>query len=182
MRKEMNYVYVFSIIMLLSISLVSANIFSDFFNKLFEKDEASLSPFPDVYVDNYCAQVGGYDVFSGVKTSDGYGISESVLKNCYAPLDNGEWGLWTDVPASCQNYVCALYRGIADGVLTSSTTNKKCAQENGFPSGYEENCLTWCPSLLNQIWDGSKCIVPEKSAVCGNNILESGEECDTQKL
>jgi len=173
-----------SLIFIISLSFVSANVFSDFWDWLTGENDVGFSP---AGVDVYCSQVGGYDIWTREKTSEGYGITDDELINCFPKLDNGLFLNYNDaVNSGCGNYVCALYRGIQDGILTSATTDKKCAQENGWPlSGVETACATWCPSSLNQVWSSSenKCVTQTKSGpVCGNNILETGEECDTQKL
>ncbi len=212
MKKRTKVFFIFTIVILLSFTIISANIFSDFWNRLTGNDNVNLSPgdIPEG-VDSYCAQVAGYDVFTGIKTSSGYGVSDDELINCYGKLYDGEIDTYQDAfNLRCENYICGLYRGSVDGILTDSTIDKKCAREDGWPvNDFNNNCQTWCPSSLNQIWSSTqkKCVLKTtcgngvceygettsncindcpttfvNNPICGNNILESGEQCDIQKL
>jgi len=175
MKKSWSFVLFVGLILIMSFSLVSANIFSDFWNWINGggNNEIGLSPSG---VDAYCSQVGGYDVFTEEKVSDGYGISDADLVKCFPKLDGGDFANYNDALSSgCGDYVCALYRGVADGVLVSSIVDKKCSKSEGWPlSGVSISCATWCPSNLNQVWDSSqgKCVTESETPVCGNLFLK----------
>ena len=83
MKKGVSFVLVISVILISTImftGFVSANIFTDFWDWLNGK-EKDVGLAPPSGVDVYCAQVGGYDIWTGIKTSQGYGITDQELVN-----------------------------------------------------------------------------------------------------